>query len=167
MDLSAAQRNNNNKGNSWKKNIKYYNCNKNGHLTKECRAPKKELFQPYPKNPSRTGYDTTRVKNISGPPNQRTIAVGYRSNSKLERKAQEQLNSLLEHGALKENGQFETSEYIGLEQEPTYDLDEPRDVARQRAQTVAIYGRKPSINDTSSEEDSDDETTRTSKRLWY
>ncbi|KAJ0329345.1 hypothetical protein KNSL1_013806, partial [Colletotrichum chrysophilum] len=38
-----------------------------------------------------------------------------------------------------------------------YDSEEPRDVARQRAQAEIAYGFTPSVDDTSSEEESDDE----------
>ncbi|KAJ0357606.1 hypothetical protein COL26b_014522, partial [Colletotrichum chrysophilum] len=38
-----------------------------------------------------------------------------------------------------------------------YDSDEPRDVARQRAQAEIAYGFTPSVDDTSSEEESDNE----------
>ncbi|KAJ0357235.1 hypothetical protein COL26b_014529, partial [Colletotrichum chrysophilum] len=38
-----------------------------------------------------------------------------------------------------------------------YDSDEPRDVARQRAQADIAYGFTPSMDDTSSEEESDNE----------
>ncbi|KAJ0381766.1 hypothetical protein COL922a_013881, partial [Colletotrichum nupharicola] len=46
---------------------------------------------------------------------------------------------------------------FGEEESSLYDSDEPRDVARQRAQAEIAYGFTPSVDDTSSEEVSDNE----------
>ncbi|KAL0938239.1 reverse transcriptase domain protein [Colletotrichum truncatum] len=118
IDLSVIQRNDK-KNDSWKKDRQCYNCQKIGHLAYECRSPKKERFQPttcfddnchihssskehagwYPQKPQeRSGYDTTNVP-------KRTLAAGYRSNSKIERKTIERLDSMNDNEELEQDNQ--------------------------------------------------------------
>ncbi|KAF4419975.1 hypothetical protein CFRS1_v015661 [Colletotrichum fructicola] len=48
-----------------------------------------------------------------------------------------------------------------------YDSDEPRDVAQQRAQTEITYGFTPSVDDSSSEEEPDDQENRIKQLLKH
>ncbi|KAK2760128.1 hypothetical protein CKAH01_16572 [Colletotrichum kahawae] len=133
----------------------------------------KEATGHWPSNPDcgRTGYDMT-IPEIKT----KTLAMASRASSKLVRKTTEQLNEMLweleeqvkeesdeepehQHDPLTEQKLFSlTSNWTFNEGESSpYDLDEPRDVARQRAQAEIAYRFTPSVDDTSSEEESDDE----------
>ncbi|KAF5502321.1 Retrotransposon-derived protein PEG10 [Colletotrichum aenigma] len=255
MDLSMMTKPNNKK--PW--NPKCYNCNKQGHIAKDCGQPKKFPWRPvaerprqvntiakaphasqswtgcyddncrihledkemsghYPRdsNPGRSGYDMTIPDTRP-----RTLAMMHSSNSKVARKPVEQLNEMLRIQRLEpitsrmtsqqlhhekqqiqkemELIQQEDDRQVRLyqqqesEEEPehqhdplmeqqllsmtnnwtfgegessSYDSDEPRDVARQRAQTEITYGFTPSVDDSSSEEP-DDQEGRTKQLLRY
>ncbi|EQB43072.1 hypothetical protein CGLO_18341 [Colletotrichum gloeosporioides Cg-14] len=244
MDLSMMTKPNDKK--PW--NPKCYNCNKQGHIARDCKQPKKLPWKPvaerprqvntiaktshasqswtgcydddcrihledkemsghYPRdsNPGRSGYDMTTPDTRP-----RTLAMMHTSNSKIQRKTREQLDEMLriqqlqpipgstpkttnnqgqtnyellnrttrttpeeqtreesddepdhQYDPLEEQRLFELTNNwtFGEEEGSPYDSDEPRDVARQRAQAEIAYGLTPSVDDTSSEEESEKDDT--------
>ncbi|KAF5519208.1 Retrotransposon-derived protein PEG10 [Colletotrichum aenigma] len=256
MDLSMMTKPNNKK--PW--NPKCYNCNKQGHIAKDCEQPKKLPWRPvaerprqvntiakaphasqswtgcyddncrihledkemsghYPRdsNPGRSGYDVTIPDTRP-----RTLAMMHSSNSKVARKPVEQLNEMLriqrlepiiprmtrqqlhyeeqqiqkemeliqqeddrqvrlyqqqeseeepehQHDPLMEQQLLSMTNNwtFGEEESSSYDSDKPRDVARQRAQTEMTYGFTPSMDDSSSEEEPDDQEGRIKQLLRY
>ncbi|KAL0933675.1 reverse transcriptase domain protein [Colletotrichum truncatum] len=107
----------------------------------------------YPQKPQeRSGYDTTNAP-------KRTLAVGYRSNSKIERKTIEQLDR--DPARIRQINQ-ELEEQVESEttKNTPNDSETPRDVARQHAQLEVAF-EVASVDDTSSGEDSDEEIQ------WY
>ncbi|KAF4474589.1 Retrotransposon-derived protein PEG10 [Colletotrichum fructicola Nara gc5] len=233
MDLSMMTKPNDRK--PW--NPKCYNCNKQGHIAKDCRQPKKLPWKPvaerprqvntiakashasqswtgcydddcrihledkemsghYPRdsNPGRSGYD------MSAPDTRpRTLAMMHSSNSRVARKPVEQLNEMLRIQRLEPITSHEDTRQTRLrqqesEEEPEhqhdplteqqllsmtsnwtfgegesspYDSDEPRDVAQQRTQTEITYGFTPSVDDSSSEEEPDDQENRIKQLLKH
>ncbi|KAF4776451.1 hypothetical protein HER10_EVM0006305 [Colletotrichum scovillei] len=234
MDLSVAKR----EDNRPRKDFKCYNCDKPGHMARDCRQPKRIQHQPvpekraniaskeiphaqlswtacyddnclihqdskeqtgwYPKKPKnneRPGYDTT-------PPPVKTLAVATKEEEipiyrpltlednniecvailsqicqNIEEKAktdpimkdtlhllEERIMQRLQASTREQLLKFEergpdTEEIMDRLQQPhlrrriTYDSDEPRDVARRRAQTEIDHGFYPSVDDTSSDEE--------------
>ncbi|KAH9228804.1 hypothetical protein K456DRAFT_57100, partial [Colletotrichum gloeosporioides 23] len=166
----------------WKKDKQYYNCNQKGHLAYECKEPKKQKWQPvherskqvsmtnkiphesmswtgcydddcfthqsdkeasgyYPRDPDcgRTGYDMT-IPEIK----KKTLAMAYKSNSKMARKTVEQLDEMLRIQQLT----------FGEGESSPYDSNKSHDVARQHAQAEIAYRFTPSVDNTSSKEES-------------
>lgn len=232
MDLSAAERQELNKG----RTFKCYNCDKPGHMAKDCRQPKKQRWQPVPggkqlnaafKEEDHAKLSWTACYSDDIP--KKTLAVAYKApHRKLDRKAREQLDSMgprqayydlttpsdeevrheneriiqklnelieglryaadmepdedhAEHARTlltrrnermaaranlpelrrlnAENAERERTmaypmtQEIGQESDTPYDSDEPRDVARRRAQNEITWGARPDTQDSDSEEE--------------
>ncbi|KAH9226107.1 hypothetical protein K456DRAFT_59011, partial [Colletotrichum gloeosporioides 23] len=133
----------------------------------------KEASGYWPSNPDcgRTGYDMA-IPEIKT----KTLAMAFRANSKMTRTNVEQLDEKLQefneqveeesdeepdhqHDPIEEQQLLDlmSNWTFGEEESSQYDSEEPRDVARQHAQAEIAHGFTPSVDDTSSEEGSDNE----------